>query len=127
MKSGDSAEQAAAHAAESMDRYFPQGIPAVGHYVYSVYSGEEAIGFLWIGPHPNGLASGWWVWDIAIDEEQRGRGFGRETMELAERQVRDLGGEVLGLNVFGFNTAARGLYESLGYETVAVRMSKKLI
>ena len=30
------------------------------------------------------------------------------------------------LNVFGFNTTARGLYESLGYETTAVQMRKEL-
>ena len=47
-------------------------------------------------------------------------------MLLAEDQVKTMGGRELGLNVFGFNTVARGLYESLGYETVAIRMSKRL-
>ena len=126
LRSGDSIEEAAAHAAESIETYFPEGRPAGGHFVYAVMNGSEVVGFLWIGPHPNGPSAGWWVWDIAINEEHRGRGYGRETMLLAEDQVKAMGGHELGLNVFGFNTVARGLYESLGYETVAIRMSKKL-
>jgi predicted GNAT family acetyltransferase len=30
------------------------------------------------------------------------------------------------LSVFGFNTTARSLYESLGYETTSIKMVKKL-
>ena len=63
---------------------------------------------------------------LAIDADQRGRGFGREAMLLAEDRVREHGGSTLGLNVFGFNAAGRALYESLAYETTSVRMLKKL-
>jgi ribosomal protein S18 acetylase RimI-like enzyme len=47
-------------------------------------------------------------------------------MVLAEREARSHGATELGLNVFGSNTVARHLYETLGYGTVAVRMSKRL-
>ena len=39
---------------------------------------------------------------------------------------REHGAVTLGLNVFGFNSIARSLYRSLGYEESAVQMRKKL-
>lgn len=47
-------------------------------------------------------------------------------MRLAEEQVLARGGDRLGLNVFGPNTVARSLYDSLGYRVTATNMSKDL-
>lgn len=47
-------------------------------------------------------------------------------MILAEGYARAHGGQALGLNVFGFNNTARRLYESLGYETISIKMRKTL-
>jgi ribosomal protein S18 acetylase RimI-like enzyme len=47
-------------------------------------------------------------------------------MELAEAEVKARGARSLGLKVFGFNAAARSLYESLGYSTVSLLMTKQL-
>lgn len=55
-----------------------------------------------------------------------GQGFGRRGMQLAEDYARSHGATTLGLSVFGFNHAARGLYESLGYEVTSVKMRKAL-
>lgn len=41
--------------------------------------------------------------------------------------ARSHGEHSLGLSVFGFNTDARGLYDSLGYETTSVKILKNLI
>ncbi len=47
-------------------------------------------------------------------------------MLLAEEQARAAGAVELGLNVFGYNTVARALYESLANETVSMQMRKQL-
>ncbi|MDN6795178.1 MAG: hypothetical protein L0L69_09055 [Propionibacterium sp.] len=47
-------------------------------------------------------------------------------MQLAEDYTRSQGATTLGLSVFGFNHAARGLNESLGYEVTSVKMRKAL-
>ena len=47
-------------------------------------------------------------------------------MEAAEAFVRDRGATRLSLNVFGYNTVARRLYESLDYQVLAVGMYKDL-
>jgi ribosomal protein S18 acetylase RimI-like enzyme len=65
-----------------------------------------------------------WVWSVALDEEHRGRGLGRAAMLLAEDEARRRGATEIGLNVFGFNDVALGLYRSLGYESVSVQMRK---
>ena len=48
--------------------------------------------------------SGPWIYDIAVDAQHRGRGFGRALMLEAERRAREAGETNLGLNVFGGNT-----------------------
>lgn len=75
---------------------------------------------------PQGILPRGGYGDIVVDAEHRGNGFGRQAMILAEGYARSQGAETLGLNVFGFNTAARGLYESLGYETTSIKMRKTL-
>jgi ribosomal protein S18 acetylase RimI-like enzyme len=84
------------------------------------------VGSLWIGPYPDDRADDVWVWSVALDEEHRGRGLGRAAMLLAEEEARRRGAAEIGLNVFGFNDVALGLYRSLGYETTSVQMRKIL-
>jgi ribosomal protein S18 acetylase RimI-like enzyme len=124
---GDSPALARAHAERSMSTYFPDGRPLEGHFVWDVTADGVCVGALWIGPHPQ-IADGksWWVYDVEIDEEHRRRGYGRAALLLGEEKVRRLGGTTLGLNVFGFNTEARRLYESLGYGVQSVQMRKPL-
>jgi ribosomal protein S18 acetylase RimI-like enzyme len=126
-EAGDTREQARAHAERSMDTYFPEGRPLDGHFVFQVLADGETVGALWIGPHPqhpDGRA--WWVYTLDIGEQFRRHGYARAAMELAEKEIRKLGGTSLGLNVFGGNTAARLLYESLGYRVTALQLRKTL-
>lgn len=67
------------------------------------------------------------MYDIEVAEEQRGRGYGRALMLLAERVARETGEELLGLHVFAGNTPAIRLYESLGYRTTYVNSAKALL
>jgi ribosomal protein S18 acetylase RimI-like enzyme len=90
--------------------------------------GEEhghRVGIVWMGPRRD-RGSGPWIYDIAVDAQHRGRGFGRALMLEAERSAREAGESNLGLNVFGGNTTAIALYASLGYLVDAQQMSKQL-
>ncbi|MEV7603218.1 GNAT family N-acetyltransferase [Kitasatospora sp. NPDC089797] len=124
---GQTPEDAHRHAGETMARSFPSGTPTPGHAVFDVVDDAGVtVGYLWIGPDMSDDAGAWWIWDIVIDADKRGRGLGRMAMLLGEEYARTQGAHTLGLSVFGFNTGARGLYESLGYETTSVKMRKKL-
>jgi ribosomal protein S18 acetylase RimI-like enzyme len=124
---GKRPEAATREAAEGMAESFPNGRPSPGHAVFDVVDDSGApIGYLWIGPDASGDEGSWWIWDVLVDAEQRGRGHGRQAMLLGEQYARAQGAHSIGLNVFAFNASARRLYESLGYELASIRMRKRL-
>jgi ribosomal protein S18 acetylase RimI-like enzyme len=49
------------------------------------------------------------IYNIAVDETFRGRGYGREAMQLADQEAKRRGLHALALNVFGHNRVARDL------------------
>ena len=127
VEAGRTRADAESNAAKSFDSSFPDGAPAPGHAVFDVIDeAGDAVGFLWIGTDTSDDPAAWWVWNIEIDADKRGRGYGRRTMVLGEEYARSQGATTLGLNVFGTNTTARRLYETLGYETTALQMRKPL-
>ncbi|MGA2210063.1 MAG: GNAT family N-acetyltransferase [Acidimicrobiales bacterium] len=123
---GEQPEEAERIATEQYAMLFPEGKPAPGHFLSRVVDGDEPVGWLWIGPRTPARPDAYWVWDVVIEEAHRGRGYGRAAMLLAEEQAHGAGATEIGLNVFGYNAVARGLYESLGYETTTLQMRKEL-
>ncbi len=126
IESGDEEDDAVRIADEQMSQLFPDGQPTPRQFVYQILLDESPVGSIWIGEAFGGRPESWWVWSVDIDEEYRNRGIGRQAMHFAEEISCQHGATRLGLNVFGANAAARHLYESLGYRTVAVRMEKIL-
>jgi len=45
---------------------------------------------------------------------------------LGEAAAKQRGATAIGLNVFGYNTGAKELYDSLGYRVTATQMKKPL-
>lgn len=89
-------------------------------------SADVVVGYLWFsirGAQENRKA---FICDVIVEEAQRGRGFGRKAMLLAEQEVKSLGLNEIGLHVFGVNAPAIALYESLGYKTTNLVMAKTL-
>jgi ribosomal protein S18 acetylase RimI-like enzyme len=112
-------------AAADVGRLFPGDRPAADQSVYVVEADGERVGELWLAERrPDTDEHALWIFDIRIDEAQRGRGHGRAAMRLAEDEARRRGLDRIILNVFGRNDVARRLYRSLGYEEAAVTMRK---
>lgn len=125
--SGQNPAQASAQAKSTMDSAFLQGHPTADNAVFNVYHENlGVVGYLWVGTDTSEDPAAWWIWDIVIDSDQRGKGLGRRTMLLAEDYARSMGARTLGLNVFGFNTTALELYKSVGYETTSLKMRKEI-
>jgi ribosomal protein S18 acetylase RimI-like enzyme len=119
-------EEAQRIAREGHARFLPDGLATAGtHIVVGEDDAGERVGILWIGPNPDGVGPAW-VFEIEVEERRRGEGWGRALMREAERLARADGHAELGLNVFGSNAVARGLYESLGYEATSIQMRKTL-
>jgi GNAT superfamily N-acetyltransferase len=124
--SGETPEIARAHANSEWARYFPGGSPGPGHRLYRLLAGDRPAGVLWLGPVPDSRPGMDWIYYIEVDEDLRGRGYGRAALRIAEQEAAERGADRLGLNVFGANKVARRLYESAGYEPMAINMMKRL-
>ncbi|WP_072806981.1 GNAT family N-acetyltransferase [Rhodococcoides yunnanense] len=126
IEAGESRSEAEANALASYSSTFPGDIPSPTQRLFDVVLASEVVGCLWLAPRADAEPDHWWVWDIEIEENFRGRGLGRATMLLAEDAARAEGAKTLGLNVFGGNAVARQLYRSLDYRETAVQMRKNL-
>lgn len=104
----------------------PQGLATPGHWHFVIEADGRTVGRLWLAERSSGGRRTMFIYDVAIDAEQRGRGFGRRAMELAEDEARARGLGRIELHVFGGNEVARGLYRSLGYVETSVQMGKDL-
>jgi ribosomal protein S18 acetylase RimI-like enzyme len=94
--------------------------------LFALEESGHRVGHMWLGKREQQGRRFFWVWDVFVAEEHRGRGVGRQAMELAEQEARRQGLSRIELNVFGGNDAARSLYRSVGYEEVAIQMGKEL-
>jgi GNAT superfamily N-acetyltransferase len=126
VKAGENAEVARTMSDAQFAELFPHGTPAEGQHVMNVLEDEEIVGTLWMGRPFSGDGFTWFIFDIEIVKDVRGRGLGRAAMEAAEEWTRERGGTRVALNVFGPNLTARSLYDSLGYEVLATSMFKDI-
>jgi len=122
-----SPEAAEARAAALFARVVPNGRDTTGHEFRSIVTeAGETVGSLWFAADDEAEHVTAFIWDIAIDPAQRGRGYGRAAMEALEPLARSLGYDAIRLHVFGDNTVARGLYRAVGYGETDVTMVKRI-
>ncbi len=122
-----SRDAAEAKAQRDYSGMLPEGPATPGHLIFRVEADGHAVGWLWMAlRHPQSDPGVGFIYDISIEEEFRGRGYGRAAMRLAEEQARHNGLNAIALSVFGDNDVARGLYMSLGYRATSVQMRKEL-
>jgi len=126
--SGRAPEEGRAKAEADIGALLPEGAETPGQHLEVIVDAEtdEPVGRLWFAERGEEGERHIYLYAIEIDEEYRGRGAGRAAMLAFEDEVRSLGYDSVTLNVFGGNTRARGLYESLGYTEIAVEMRKSL-
>ena len=91
------------------------------------------VGWVWYGPVPGPAPPPGtrWLFQIVVEGNLRGRGYGRGLLSALEQRLVDEGASELRLNVFRWNTSAVALYSSSGYGVVAqgpgsLEMGKRL-
>jgi len=119
-------ETARRKAERDMATILSSGVETLNQLIMVLEADGVAVGHLWVGRREIDGRPVLYVWDIEIDPERRGRGYGRQAMRLAEETARAWGLTHIELNVFGGNQVARSLYRSLGYQERAVAMSLDL-
>jgi ribosomal protein S18 acetylase RimI-like enzyme len=121
-----SEEEALERSRKAFANLLPLGVKTENNYLFRIQLEEngEKIGMIWMkheAPRPHGF-----IYDIALDEAQRGKGYGKQTMLALEEFARELGLKTIGLHVFANNMAAMKLYKGMGYEVTSQNMTKKL-
>ena len=123
---GQTHEAAVQKAEADFPAVLPMGLQTPGHYVFIVETDGEPVGRLWLAEREMAGRRVMFVYDVTIDAEHQGLGYGRAAMRLAEEEARSRGIARIELNVFGGNDVARGLYRSLGYVETSAQMAKVL-
>ena len=126
VRAGDwTADQAETLAAREVNDLLPAGPDSSGMLLLVASTpGGEAVGVVWVAL--DRLPGEAWIYDIEVNQEHRGKGYGRALLQAAEQEAAQHGSKSIGLNVFGTNTVARRLYESSGYQVTALNMRKDL-
>ncbi len=110
------AADAAAESARDFAALLPDGLATPGHSWWVVLAGTEPAADIWLA---HGVAPGVsFVYAVEVQPRFRGHGYGRAAMRVGEERSRALGDRFLGLNVFGHNAVAIGLYTRMGYRVV---------
>jgi ribosomal protein S18 acetylase RimI-like enzyme len=120
------AREAREYAEREFDKLLPEGLLTREHHIWSALDGDVEVGYLWIRVREQSTEVEGYVFDVAVRARLQRRGYGRALMLAGEEAARDLGADTMRLTVFGHNRAAQRLYDSLGYETSATQMSRRL-
>jgi GNAT superfamily N-acetyltransferase len=106
----------------------PNGVQSADQYLYMLEDevAGRKVGIIWFAVREGESKPGAFIYDIVVDEAERGKGYGRQAMLALEDKVRALGLDTIGLHVFGHSTIARDLYLKVGYEITDYVMVKKL-
>lgn len=107
-------------------KLLPDGLDTKDHYFWTAREGDAEVGMVWLGitQKSDGLHA--FGYDFMVPEHLRRRGYGRAIMVAAEKLCKQRGVISVGLSVFGFNAGAQALYEQMGFEVTAIKMTKTL-
>lgn len=124
--------EAVAFAKRQIGEILPDGPRTEGQFLADLVAADGSrVGIVWYALQADHSPPRVFLYDIAIDEERRGRGLGTVAMAEVERAARAPGAGEVALHVFDHNEGAARLYERLGYRsdlegTGGRRMVKRL-
>ena len=122
------AEEAEANMAKLAAQFLPQGLETPNHFFFAIEEEETGglAGGLWYTLVEEGETRQFFVLDIQINEGYRRRGYGTLAFKAMEDQARELGVGTIALHLFADNTAARAMYQKLGYTGTDTSMAKQI-
>ena len=127
VKSGNwRAEEAIEKSRVEFQRYLPDGPRSKDLFFLTIFDDEanRKLCVLWVQVKLDEPGREAFILDFVIDEQFRGKGYGKQALTALDEKLIELGSESVGLHVFGHNTNAFELYKKMGYETTNINMKK---
>lgn len=129
LKAGDcDADEALTLAKADYESLLPKGLATEGQHLFTVQADGErdAVGMIWFASRERRGKNSAYIYDFRVRPELRGKGYGTAALKALERMLAEMKVRRVGLNVMGWNTAARALYERQGFTVAAIGMTKNL-
>jgi ribosomal protein S18 acetylase RimI-like enzyme len=106
----------------------PDGISTPGQELRCIVansnSSGDVIGYLWYRIDTDSRSA--FISDFYIFPEQRGKGYGRHTLNTLENTLSRAGIDQLKLRVAAENERAHHVYKAAGFRTTGFNMSKRI-
>ena len=112
-------------AEKDVKKFLPDGLSTKGHHIMRIMDDGAQVGTIWYEIRDKVMREAY-LWDIIVNKDQRGKGYGKEAMRELEKSAKREGTRRIQLNVFGFNSIAKNLYVRMGYQDEAITMMKYL-
>lgn len=126
VKSGSwTEEKAIQKATEQFEDLLLDGLATKEHFLFSVLDGEDPVGILWLRIRLTDQGKQAFIFDIKLEESERGKGYGKATMKALDDYAEKEGISQIRLHVFAHNERAIALYEKMGFEMTNHYMSKE--
>ena len=109
------AEGSLTQAAREQDESLPDGPATERNFLFEIEAGGSTVGALWLGLLDHGALDLGFLFEIHIDQDERGQGRGYEALDALKHLARDRGMTRIRLHVFQANTPALRLYRKAGF------------
>ena len=117
------AEGALERSRKEFEHYLPNGIHSMDQYLWSIVDDEgDNVGVLWVQIKDQKA----FILNFVIDEEFRGKGFGKQALIAMDEKLKSLDAESVALHVFGDSVNAQELYKKMGFKITGIHMKKDL-
>jgi ribosomal protein S18 acetylase RimI-like enzyme len=105
----------------------PLGPATPDNHLFTILDADAAaMGVLWFAVKIRFNARIAYVFDVSIRPERQRQGHARRAFQALDDEVRRLGLAGIALHVFGHNTAARALYDKLGFAATSISLYKQV-
>jgi ribosomal protein S18 acetylase RimI-like enzyme len=106
-------------------KLLPQGTSTPGQHLYAIVdSAGQRVGTLWFARRAKGALQVAYVFNVEVDPAHQRQGHAERAFAALNDEVRKLGLASIELQVFGHNTAARALYNKLGFAPINLVLGK---
>lgn len=86
--------------------------------IKAIYANDTLVGMLAYYLHDGDHGYFYWLYHLMIDKQHQGKGYGEAAVQLAIKEMRQLGANEIRTMYMPGNTRAQKLYNKLGFKQI---------